>query len=308
MYPDKMGIFNLFCHKLMSLNKYEDVQRMLSKFPDRDKENVNYFYYRIFKSKGDTDKAFFHLKRELDLYSHRVNLIPELITLNKLSTTEIQEYIDKILAKAGHAIDTYYHVANAYFVQENYREAERYIDLELELFPENRIAMQLKLNLFLAHYREVVSKAYYERNWKIFQSFMKLNKDQQLAAKMSPLFLVLNYVTLDSYRLDEIIHLKEMITDVSYREEFTRYLSFVTQYLEIQGESNSGEVIPKYEKEDYLSHYSTRKLAYEHFFAEARQMVSEENDQQESAFQLIEHILKYNPGDPDIFAFLDSLS
>jgi hypothetical protein len=308
MYPDKMGIFKLFCNRLIGLKKYDDVQRMLAKFPDRDKEDINYFYYRIFQGKGETDKAFFHLKRELDLYKHRANLIPDLIALNKLNSKETQDFIDKILEGAGHAIDTYYHVAKAYFVQGNYHEAEHYVDLELESFPENKHAMLLKFDLFLFHSLGTKNMKYYEHSWKIFQSYIKFNKNEQLALKMFPFFLVLNYIAVDNYVIEEIINLKKIISNADYQEECTRYLSFLNYYLKIGTDRNKGVPIPKYEVEAYLSGYSTRKLAYDYFFAELKQMISGNSVQKEQSLQLVEQILKYNPGDEAVFAFLDSLT
>ncbi|MDQ1351573.1 MAG: hypothetical protein QG657_1877 [Acidobacteriota bacterium] len=40
MYPDKMHIFKRFINKLIRLGKYDDVRRMLKKFPDPNKEDV----------------------------------------------------------------------------------------------------------------------------------------------------------------------------------------------------------------------------------------------------------------------------
>ncbi|MCP4221403.1 MAG: hypothetical protein GY765_42650, partial [bacterium] len=82
MYPDKMGIFKKFITELMKLKKYDDVLRMLNKFPDTNKEGINYFYYQVYRLRANRDKAFLHLKKELELFPHRLELIPQLISLN----------------------------------------------------------------------------------------------------------------------------------------------------------------------------------------------------------------------------------
>ncbi|HLP45499.1 MAG TPA: hypothetical protein VK469_06120, partial [Candidatus Kapabacteria bacterium] len=277
MYPDKMDIFKQFINKLIQLGKYDDVIRMLKKFPDPNKEDVNYFYYRVYLEKGDTDNAFNHLKKEVGLYSHRVDLIPELIELNKLSPAEVQRYIDGILQKSSPSIDTHLYVARAFQKIGNDEKAEFYVDRELELFPENKAAMLLKHDLFTGHMMPTAANinhtatAYFRKTWEIFKTFIKIHDDETTAMQMMSFFTAFNFLSLESEGLKEVMDLKEKTVFTSYKKEFAVYLSFIAHFRDAATLAGA-ETVEKYAPSVYLSAYSTGRAAYDYFFAEAKRL------------------------------------
>lgn len=301
MYNDKMGIFKRFINNLIHLKKYDDVLRMLGKFPDKNKENINYFYYQVYLGNGETDKAFYHLKKELDLYSHRLDLIPQLITLNKLTAGETQQYIDGILGKSGQSIDTYFHVAESFRIIGDLEKAEFYVDKELSLFPENKNAVLLKWQFFPRHLPSSVTVDYYEKCWEMFKTFMGINKNEKGALRIISFFSALNYVKTDKRKIDDLLVLRKKILWEPYKREIDIYLSFLKFFhaLEI------GEEIEKFENEVYISTYSTGVMAYDYFFEEIEQL--KEAGEWAKMFDLTEKILKYHPGDEKVFKFLDKL-
>jgi tetratricopeptide (TPR) repeat protein len=313
MYPDKMHIFKRFLSKLVQLGKYDDVLRMLKKFPDPNKEDVNYFYYQVYLEKGDADNAFIHLKKELDLYSHRVDLIPELIQLKKLPPDQVQHYIDAILEKSPQAIDTHLYAARSFQKIGDDEKAEFYVDRELELFPENKAALLLKHDLFNNHIPsffpnlDPASFAYFRKTWETFKTFMKLHRDETTALQIISFFTLLNFLPCESQVLKEIAALKEAVMFAVYKKELMAYLSFMKHYRGVTtvGEEAEVETVEKFAPVGYLSAYSTGWLAYDYFFEEARRLA--DAGQYEVMFPLIEDILKYNPGDEGIFKFLDSI-
>ncbi|MCX6583379.1 MAG: hypothetical protein NT166_24645 [Candidatus Aminicenantes bacterium] len=309
MYPDKMDIFKQFLNKLLHLGKYDDVLRMLKKFPDPNKEDVNYFYYRVYLEKGDADNAFNHLKKELDLYSHRVDLIPELIELNKLTPDQVQHYIDGILEKSPQAIDMHLYAARSFQKTGDDEKAEFYLDRELELFPENKAAILLKHDLFAGHIPptsaavDPASSVYFRKTWETFKTFMKIHRDETTAAQVISFFTALNFLPCESEGLKEIMALKEETVFASYKKEIAVYLSFMKYFRGVT--TAELEAVEKYAPVVYLSAYSTGRLAYDYFFKEAQRLAAVR--QYEAMFPVIEDILKYNPGDKEIFKFLDTL-
>lgn len=309
MYPDKMHIFKRFLTKLVQLGKYDDVLRILKKFPDPNKEDVNYFYYRVYLEKGEADNAFIHLKKELDLYSHRVDLIPELIELKKLGHDQVQRYIDAILEKSPQAIDAHLYAARAFQKVRDDEKAEFYVDRELELFPENKAALLLKHDLFIRHIPPIssdldpVSSAYFRKTWEIFKTFMKLHRDETTALQIISFFTLLNFLPCEREGLKEIAALKEAVMFDAYKKELMVYISFMKHFRGVTAAEE--EAVEKYASADYLSAYSTGRLAYDYFFEEAKELSGA--GQYETMFPLLEDILKYNPGDEGIFKFLDSI-
>lgn len=309
MYPDKMHIFKRFLNKLIHLGKYDDVLRMLKKFPDPNKEDVNYFYYRVYLEKGDADNAFIHLKKELDLYSHRVDLIPELIQLNKLPPDQVKHYIDGILEKSPQTIDMHLYAARSFQKIGNDEQAEFYVDRELELFPENKAAVLLKHDLFNNHIPPIssnldpASSTYFRKTWETFKTFMKLHRDETTALQIISFFTLLNFLPRENQGLKEIAALKEAVMFAAYKKELMAYLSFLKHCRGVTTEEE--EAVEKYAPVVYLSAYSTGWLAYDYFFEEARRLAAA--GQYEAMFPLIENILKYNPGDGEVFKFLDTL-
>jgi tetratricopeptide (TPR) repeat protein len=322
MYPDKPGLAVGFINQLIILNKYDHALRMLDKFPDRNKEKVNYLYYRVYLMKGNTDKAFHHLKKELDLYSHRFNLIPQLIRLNKLNHEEVDTYINKILEKAGQSIDIYLNAAAAFLASGDVEKAATYVEKELEFFPENQKAIAFKLNQLLnkadtkemeelvprliltsPQFSLVRSKVYfflqdYEKSWNHFKNFIRANPNKTTAGMNLFLVSSLNHLSLNPA---EILWLQDMVNRVmfeTYKQEFLVYLSF----LKHAGKKNIGIEIEKFDVETYLSSYSTGILAYHHFFD--RLKLLKEKQKWDELFQLAEKILRYNPGDDRVFKFL----
>jgi tetratricopeptide (TPR) repeat protein len=323
MFPDKVGTAVEFINQLIILKKYDDARRMLGKFPDQNKENVNYLYYRVYHSEGDTDKAFFHLKKELDLYSHRLELIPQLIGLNKLKAEEVDTYMNKILEKAGQTIDIYLNVATVFQAIGDFKTAMLYVDKELESFPENQKAIAFKLNLPLniqtkelerlvigltaPQFSWLRSRVYFilenfEKSWLHFKDFMMTNTIEANATANVFLMSLLNNLRLS---LSEIHWLREMANRLGfdiYKKEIFVHLS----YLKHVEKKEIDLEVEKFDVETYLSAYSTNILAYNHFFDRLKQLKKE--NKYDEALQLAGKILKYNPGDKKVFEFLDGLA
>lgn len=307
MYPDKIGIFNQFAEQLINLSKYDEVIRMLKKIPDQDKENVNYFYYRIAFARKQMEVAFLHLKKELDLYHHRVDLIPRLIELNMLKEEEARKYIDNMLEKSAHSIDACLFAAQSFHHIQNHRLAEFYVDKELEFFPENKKAVLFKHKLFsqrLDSSEFSFDEEYLKKIWEMFKTFIKMNPDEVTALQVISFFSVLNYLQIDDTQFKVISNLIQIACE-PYKRELKAYLSFSIHFKHIQVE-DIPQSIQSYSDDLYLSSYSTRWSAYTHYFQQAKQFKS--FGQWEEMFSVLEVVLRYFPADKVIFNFLDELA
>jgi len=302
MYSDKAHVFTQFCNRLIGLNKTGDVLRMLKKFPDQNRENVNFYYYRVFKSRGDMDRAFAHLKKEVDLYSHRVDLIPALIELNKMTQEETRGYIDRILDKSAHAIDMYLNAANSFKNIGEYDKAESYTDQELELFPENKTAMLLKMELVLRRQGQIMDESYYRKAWDIFKRFALINKDEPLALKLMPLFSVLNRVSPTLKDIPEWTGLRHKFIFDPYKKELLIYLSFLKYFKDTVIE----EGLEKYTEAEYFSAYSTALSVYDYHFEEMKRL--KDLQQWDKVFELASRVSVYFPGDEKLIRFLEGIA
>lgn len=326
MYNDKLGIFKKFVGRLLQMKKYDDVLRMLNKFPDKNKEDVNYYYYRVYNARGETDKAFLHLKKELELYSHRIDLIPSLIRMKKMSREENHAYIDKILEKSGQGIDVYLNVAQAFDGIGDKENAGIYIDRELRHFPENQDAVAFKLNLLLngtnpeeikkwlprltaPHFSLLRSKVYFvledfENSWSNFIHFVRDNTVEAVAFANLYLVTSLNHLCMSEPEILRLRKLADRVRFDAYKKEFFIYLSFLKHSGKTGPGIETGEW-EKYDVETYLAAYSTGASAYRYFFRQLTQL--KEEQKWDELIALAETILKYNPGDREIFNFLDQL-
>jgi len=324
MYSDKMNIFKRFVHRLLRLKRYDDVLRMLDKFPDKNKEDVNYFYYRVYLARSDREAAFRHLKKELDRYPHKVELIPRLIQMKMMAREEVEIYINKMLEKSGQSIDMYLNAAAAFLAAGEVEKANVYIDKELRHFPENQDAVAFKLKLLLDNpdreemkkwvtrltshrFSLLRSRVYfaledYEESWEHFKKFMEINSDRSTAEANVDLMMSLNYISLKGPEVDRLMEITNRVMFDVYKKEIPVYLSFLKHVKKIEMSIE----VETFDNEDYLSAYSTSVMAYGHYMEQLKGL--EEEQRWDELLPLAESILKYNPGDEKIFEMIDRVA
>lgn len=322
LFPDKMGIFRAFVDRLMSFEKYDNILLMLKKFPDQNRENVNLWFSRVYNSRGMKEQAFQHLKKEIDLYSHRTDLIPALLEMKVLSLEQGREYIARILDKSGHSIDTHYHTALAYEMISDYEAAESQVDCELEQFPENRPAILLKARLMARRQPGMMAADYYQRCWKYLGAFIVNNQESQTAQQALGLFAALDHLEATPELAFQARSLLNLTKIVAYRRELLIYLSFAAHCLgiteakvDIDRESHKepgapGDDIAQADADTgaplYLTAFSTAHKARRWFFERA--ILYRSQGRYHDMFNELETILKYYPGDAEIFSFLEQLA
>jgi tetratricopeptide (TPR) repeat protein len=324
-YPDKFHILKQLVLELLKMERIEEAEELLSRLPNLDREMINYLYYRIYLKQGNSDKAFFHLKREIDIYGHQYNLIPELIKLKKMSAAQIEHYIQMVLKSAENAIDLFFTIGRAFYAIGDYDQALHYFIKELELFPENNPARVQKLNLQLLQNKlepsvlpeldllksqnmgilSLKAKIYYalkdyESCWQWFKKIILFCRNKEFAESVLYLFSVLNYIPVSQDNCEELAELKNTCQIESFQREIEVFLSFIKIK---QPEISLTLEFADINYEVYLSGYSTAGLAAGYFFHQAKCYGMEKKYDQMLA--LLQIILKYNPGQAQIFEFLD---
>lgn len=328
MYTDKTGVIDHLVRHLISFKQYPDVFRLLGKFTDQNRENVNYYYYQVYMQQGELDKALKHIKKELDLFPHRFELIPMLIGLNRMERDEVESYIRKILEKSGQSIDMYLNAASAFQAIGNDEAARHWVNKELELFPENQNAVIFKINLLLRidrgareelqrlvrrikapHLCLTRGKVYFALGeygvcWQELINFLGTATNERVIKENEYLTGVLNELPVSRLLVEDILGKLSQMDEKfgGYKRAFLVYLSFLKY---IAGENLVQELeLERYEADTYLAIGSTKGLAYRHYYKQLEEWVGEKK--WDEAIALAKQILKYNPGDGPIFDLLDS--
>lgn len=328
MYPDKAGVIDHLVRQLIQLDKYDDVFRLLKKFPDPNRENVNFYYYQVYRRQLDLDNAFLYLKKELDLFPNRYDLIPLLILLDRMSPQDAESYIDRLLVKPVRSIDVYYNAANAFYAIGNYEKSLEYLDKELASFPENQRAIETKLNLLLlmesspteemavlaasltgdsaaiqkSRYFYLIKD--YKKSWTFFHLYLKTNFNYVKTPEYIFLLESMGRVPAGSIEPKSIKELESLIRFDQYKKEFQVYLSFLRNNQKLDLEQDIASGLETYAAETYLSAYSTRVPAYDFYLGQLQDY--EKKNQWEFFNQLAEMMLKYYPGDETLFQLIEN--
>jgi hypothetical protein len=145
----------------------------------------------------------------------------------------------------------------------------------------------------------------FESSWTHFKDFVMENTVENTAMANIFLFGSLNHLSIDKPGIRQLRDMANRVIFETYKKEFLVYLSFLKHFgkKDIGGVTGEVEV---FDDETYLSAYSTGILAYNYFFDRAGRL--KEEKKWDELFTLVEKILKYNPGDKDVFEFLDRLA
>jgi len=325
MFPSKSSIVFQLVDVLINHKKYDSALDLLKKFPNQNQENINYKFHIIYWQRGDYKKAFEFLKKEFDLFPHKVELIPKLVSMGFLSKEEFNKYIEILKSKKDMGIDYYLNIAKLYLSVKDFDEALRYVNEELKNYPENQDAILFKLRLLINHIgdfkelRELIKgltkdnkEAYllkaksffilkeYEKSFYSFMDYLKSNlSDDEIINKLY-LFEVLNYVEVKLKVINKILDLRDLVNNSYVLNEINTYLSFVKYYMKFQKIDISVE---KFDEENYLSSYSASLISHKYFSNKVEEYF--EKCESKSFFKLCKKILKYNPDDERLFNLIE---
>lgn len=296
LYSDKISIMFKYTDILIAQNNFERASNVLDRSVDKNKENLNHRYYRIYKGKNEPKKAFAYLKKELELFPHKKELIPELLSFNLLSKDDLSILINDLGENGEQVIDTNLNTAMALIEIGNENKGEYFLNKELELFPENKKALLIKMKRMLKQIPNI-SEDESVFNFKILINFLNTISDETNILELVNYFSVLNFIPSSKNNLDKLNNLNIDILPESFKHQIETFLSFVKYIKEEKMEKNDIEI--------YLVENSTSFIAFKHCFMKAKRYINE--GKEDKGLELIEKILKYNPGNQEIFSYLNSL-
>ncbi len=178
-FPDRDWlIFERLGHWI-ERGKFESVERQLNHLANQDRENVHLYWSRLLAKQGKTTEAAAHLKRELELYPTRAELVPELVRLGVMQQGEIDNLLMEVTTRGKPDKGFWLGIAQAYLAVRRSTSAIECFEREITLFPENHAA---KLAL-LTHLSSV--DCHYPRLPILLSQFEpKSSRENLLAAKI----------------------------------------------------------------------------------------------------------------------------
>jgi len=297
LYSDKISIMFKYTDILISQNNFDRALNILDRSVDKNKENLNHRYYRIYKGKNEPQIAFEFLKKEIELFPHKKELIPELLSFNLLSKDELSSLINDLEENGEQIIDANFNTAMVLLEIGNEDKAEFFLNKELELFPENKKALLLKMKRMLKQIPNI-SEEEGVFNFKILINFLNTISDETNILEFVNYFSVLNFIPYSKHNLDKLNSINIDILPDSFKYQIETFLSFVKYIKEEKTEENDAEI--------YLVANSTSFIAFNHYFMKAKRYINESKE--DKGLELIEKILKYNPGNQEIFSYLNTLT
>jgi len=300
LYNDKIGIMLRYVKLLINMKEYNRALKILGRNTDKNKEHINYNYYLIYSGMGENEKAFSFLKKEFELFPHKKDLIPELLNNNIKDTEFIKKIIGKLENFDKSVIDTNYNIALALFNLEEYDKCEEFLYKELDLFPENRKAVLLKLELMLKKIPDI-SHNDGIKDLSVFIKYLK-TLSEEASIKDISFLIILNFVQPNEKTFDLILSVDWNKFGENYSKEIDIYFSFCKYILKKDIEMD----VKTYKNDIYLSSKTCSYLSFRHFLEEAKILF--DNQKYDEGFAIIEDILKYNPGNELVFDLLDSIN
>ena len=326
MYVEKESIFVEYIKRLILIKEYDRALELFERKPVQDKQNMNFLLSRIYKEKGDHNRAFKHLKRELDLFVHRHELLPELIKYNKMNREDVTHCIDSLMNSSVNDIDANLNIAKAFLSIGDFKNMDLFLDRELELYPENERAVSVKIERLIdskagkdeikrlvdnieetAADSELVKAAayfYLEEYRQSFSSFSKfvVNSKQEGKVRLS-LYLLgsLNYLEYNTDLREELDKLKEECS----HQAVIRDIDLFIEFTENHKKAVTFDEVMQYAEMKYLVSNSCDELAFAYLYNEAEALIR--NGNSERVLIILEELLRYMPGNSKVFGLLDKL-
>lgn len=148
-FPDRHWIFFERLNRWIARGRLDEAEAQLARLPGQDSENVHLCWSRLYAKKGDLTQAAAHLKRELELYPTRFELVPELIQLQVLPPIEVDELLAKLTERAKPGRGFWMNVARAKLATGGPHGAQECLDRELDSFPDSQLALLHKLSFLI---------------------------------------------------------------------------------------------------------------------------------------------------------------
>lgn len=320
LFPDRAHLMVNYVNALIARNELDPALSILDRQANRDKENIHYLYSRVYRLRNEKEKAAQHLKRELELFPNRVELIPELLDLRAMTMEETDRFVKQILSASVPAIDTCLNVARLFLKRSQAEKAREYIERELAYFPENQSAWAMKLEselncssldrkairYCLRHLSHDTPRVHMLRSqaflsledagssWQELLGAFQFLEDPKIYSAHVGLFSVLDEITPDAVGMEALYKLLQVLKKAGSGNGIEVYLSFRKH---VMGDHIFPD-IPRFSDSEYLLNNPARQSARRHFLEVAHRQNCDGNEA--SAMEMLRTILSADPRDSSV--------
>lgn len=291
----------------------EEIKRLADRLSG-DQPGLNLLRARAFFALEDREKGLLFLHREREAYPRRLDYLPVLVKNTETEENWSAEILADLPGHPGLRINLCLQVAQAFWGKRLLKEAEAWLDQEIESFPENPRAEAFKLELLLAcngNRQEIAVLAERIKGrhagaellrarafavvgsknaaWQAYQRYLLIQQEQ--TAHCPEMLDLLNEIELTVPEMHELSDELKKISDEQIRLELELYFEL-------------GQDKPPKAPAVYLAS-RFRPLAEKHFLKRARDLWNQ--GETTACLDLLEEILHFNPGHQQVMVLLDEI-
>lgn len=226
-HPNQTNLEEKFLHMLFKVADLDAIEQRLNKSTNQRKQHLNAQLSLLYEKRGDTRKAAQFLRRELDLFPNRLDLLVRLVELDSLDDGELDARLSRALLGRSGQIDTDYHLGRIHLQRGKIREAFLAFLKEAEGNPGNYgILYQIKELLYTQPtFRAELTAEDFVRIWDILRNYISSLKSGSTQAEgLTPLLFVLNHISGDIIDQHWLKKTMEQLQVPEWRAEVRAYL------------------------------------------------------------------------------------
>lgn len=198
-HPDWTSLPLSYIDKLFTIGDLDAIDHRLRSMSNQQQENQHARLSVLFQQRGDLTNAAVHLRKELDLFPHRLDLIVPLLEIAQVDEKELQDRLSRAMVGRQGQIDTNYHLGRIFLKRGQTDKALDCFISECELFPESSNALLEIKEIFFTHpdVKFQLTEAKAERIWSLLKQYLDVRKQTAPLPDGIPILLfVLNYIAL----------------------------------------------------------------------------------------------------------------
>ena len=228
-HPDRPSLLTAYIDKLIGIGDLDAAAKRLAALPDQRREHLNARLAVLYRQKGDLDRAARHLRKELDLFPNKLDLIIKLLEIAPVDEEELKQRLKKALVGSERQIDSHYHLGRIFLCRGKMKEALDSFLVEAELYPENQNALIAIQALLFDNpdFRKTIGQNDISRLWTALKSHLQTKKNgSSMTDRLPSLLFVLNHLTLDKKDSKWLKDTLDIFSNTEWKSEVKTYMEY----------------------------------------------------------------------------------
>lgn len=226
-HPERTSLPMVYINKLFDISDLDAIEKSLSSMTNQHQEHLNARLARLYRQKGCKDKAAKHLRKELDLFPNRLELIGFLLEIADVDDTELEKRLNRALVGRHGQIDTHSNVGKIYLKRGHPEKALDHFFNECEQFPENQHSLLQIKELLFSNPEIKLEKAQSLRLWLVLRSYIMARKPGlPLPDAIIPLLFILNNLTIEDLDTAWLRQTLKTVSNPEWRCEIETWLEW----------------------------------------------------------------------------------